>query len=128
MNETMNLKYDITNERDVKDFVDLFYQKVNQDDLLSPIFNDISHVNWELHLPKMYKFWETLIFGSAAYKGNPFEAHIPLPIDENHFDRWISTFEETIDDLFEGPVAEHTKLRAKSIAHVFQSKLKYIHS
>lgn len=128
MIETMNIKYDIQDEGDVKDFVDLFYQKVNQDDRLSHIFNDISHVNWTVHLPKMYKFWETLIFGSATYKGNPFEAHIPLPIDENHFDRWISTFEETIDELFEGPVAEHTKLRAKSIAHVFQSKLKYIHS
>lgn len=53
---------DITSEADIKLMVDSFYQKVNEDDLLGPVFNDIAQVNWENHLPRMYSFWESLIF------------------------------------------------------------------
>jgi hemoglobin len=71
----------------------------------------------------MYGFWNTLIFAKQEYKGSPFAAHIDLPIKTTHFDRWISLFEETLDELFEGEITEKTKLRANSIALVFQNKL-----
>jgi len=119
-------KPDIYTEEDVKLMVDSFYTKVNQDPLLSYVFNDFAGVDWQSHLPTMYKFWNTLIFGEQSYKGNPFAAHVPLPVDQSHFDRWISLFEENIDELFAGTVAEHTKLRAKSIAYIFSSKLTQI--
>lgn len=119
-------KHDIQSEKDVILMVDSFYDKVNHDELLSYVFNDFSKVDWEHHLPIMYRFWNSLIFGSATYKGNPFAKHIPLPIDKNHFSRWLELFEQNIDELFVGEVAEHTKLRAQSIAHIFQSKLDFI--
>lgn len=123
----MNLeKKDIQTEADVELMVQSFYEKVNQDDLLAYVFNDFAAVDWERHLPKMYSFWNTLIFGKASYKGNPFAAHIPLPVDKTHFDRWIILFDENIDNLFSGEIAEHTKQRAKSIAHIFQSKLAFM--
>lgn len=119
-------KLDIRTEQDVELMVDSFYAKVNQDPLLSYVFNDFAEVDWQSHLPKMYQFWSSLIFGTQSYKGNPFAAHVPLPVDQTHFERWISLFEENIDELFVGEVAEHTKLRAKSIAYVFSSKLAQI--
>lgn len=122
-----NYKHDITTEEDIKLMVDSFYEKVNQDELLSSVFNDFSKVDWNTHLPKMYRFWNTLIFGKASYKGNPFAAHVSLPVEKTHFDRWLQLFEQNIDEHFVGEVAAHTKLRAKSIAHIFESKLKYIH-
>ncbi len=121
-------KLDIRTEQDVELMVDSFYAKVNQDPLLSYVFNDFAEVDWQSHLPKMYQFWSSLIFGTQSYKGNPFAAHVPLPVDKTHFDLWISLFEENIDELFAGEVAEHTKLRAKSIAYVFSTKLAQIKS
>ena len=119
-------KADIRTEQDVELMVDSFYAKVNQDPLLSYVFNDFAEVDWQSHLPKMYQFWSTLIFGVQSYKGNPFAAHVPLPVDKTHFERWLCLFEENMDELFAGEVAEHTKLRAKSIAYVFSSKLAQI--
>lgn len=121
-------KPDICTEEDVKLMVDSFYAKVNQDPLLSYVFNDFAGVDWQSHLHTMYKFWNTLIFGEQSYKGNPFAAHVPLPVDKTHFERWISLFEENMDELFCGEVAKHTKLRAKSIAYVFSTKLAQIKS
>lgn len=121
-------KKDITTEEDVKQMVDTFYDKVNKDPLLSYVFNDFSKVDWNEHLPKMYGFWNTLIFGKQQYKGNPFAAHVPLPVEEAHFHRWIELFTTNIDEQFEGEVAEHTKYRAQSIAQIFQNKLHYIHN
>lgn len=68
---------ELENREDVKFLVDTFYDKVNQDDILSPVFNDVAAVNWAKHLPKMYDFWETLLFASQSYKGRPFDAHMP---------------------------------------------------
>lgn len=114
---------DIKTAEDVKLMVDTFYAKVQQDELLANVFNDFAQVDWEDHLPKMYSFWNSLLFGTRTYKGHPFRAHIPLPVTPAHFDHWISIFEQNIDEHFTGEVAEHTKLRARSIAHIFRSKL-----
>ncbi len=119
-------KQDIKTDEDIVLMVDSFYAKVNRDDLLSYVFNDFSKVDWDKHLPKMYSFWNTLIFGEQSYKGNPFAAHLHLPVEQRHFERWLNPFNENIDKLFEGAVAEHTKLRAKSIAYIFQSKLEFL--
>ena len=103
--------------------VDSFYGKVNEDELLAPVFNDFAGVNWEKHLPVMYDFWSTILLGEMSYKGNPFLKHIPLPVDKKHFDRWLALFLETIDEHFTGNVAEEAKNRARSIAGIFQHKL-----
>ncbi len=120
------MKSDIKTHDDVVRMVDTFYHKVNKDELLSPIFNEIANVNWDHHLPKMYRFWQTLIFGETLYKGNPFAAHIPLPIGEDHFHRWLHLFDETLSELFAGTVADRTLERARSISHIFKSKLQFI--
>ena len=117
---------DIDNEEKIKLMVDSFYALVNEDPLLSPIFNDVAKVNWDHHLPRMYKFWNTLILSKAQYKGSPFDKHVPLPIDQKHFDRWIGLFHKNIDNHFEGPKAEDTKMRASSIGHIFSTKLSYL--
>lgn len=122
----MVIKLDITTEQDIQLMVDTFYQKVNNDIILSYVFNDFSKVDWDNHLPKMYAFWSTLIFGSQSYKGSPFLSHIDLPINKDHFEHWLSLFYETLDELFEGEIADKTKLRATAIAQVFQTKLELI--
>lgn len=121
------MKQDIATIADIKTMVDTFYNRVNENEMLSVVFNDFAQVHWDAHLPRMYEFWNNVLFASGSYSGNPFQKHIPLPIDERHFDQWLSLFEENINAQFEGEIAEKAKLRARSIGHIFQTKLKYIH-
>lgn len=114
---------DITTPEDVKLMVDRFYEKVNKDEMLSPVFNGFAHVDWEEHLPKMYKFWNSIILGTEEYRGRPFPPHSVLPIEQKHFERWVSLFKQNIDENFKGQLAELVKQRAESIAQVFQYKL-----
>jgi hemoglobin len=120
---TQEHKEDITTEEHIKTLVDTFYAHVTQDELLEPVFNEVAGVDWEHHLPKMYAFWSTVLFGSMAYKGQPFPKHLALPIDRAHFARWIALFTQTIDELFAGEMAEQAKQKAASIANIFQMKM-----
>ena len=80
-------KSDLTTEADIKFMVDSFYDKVNQDDLLEPVFNDVAKINWDHHLPRMYNFWNTILFSRGDYKGSPYQKHEVLPVFKDHFDR-----------------------------------------
>ncbi|HXI00763.1 MAG TPA: group III truncated hemoglobin [Sphingobacteriaceae bacterium] len=116
------MKPDIKNFNDIVFFVDAFYSKVQQDDFIGPIFNDVIS-DWQPHLQKMYMFWNAALFGVPGFKGNPFAKHAPLPINTEHFDRWLKLFSETIDADFEGEMAENTKKRAELMAAMFLSRL-----
>lgn len=114
---------DITTRADIELLVNSFYEKVNGDELLSPVFNDFAEVDWNKHLPTMYKFWETLLFEERTYDGRPFPPHTFLPITARHFERWVQLFTKNVDEHFKGEIAETAKLRASTIAHVFQNRL-----
>ncbi len=114
---------DITDEDSIKVLVDSFYHKVNADDLLSPIFNEVARVNWQEHLPLLYQFWSTLLFHTNTYKGRPWPKHALLPVDAQHFTRWVFLFKETVDENFSGPKANNAKNMAASIADTFQNRL-----
>jgi len=116
---------DITGIADIKLFVDEFYAKVQQDDLVGPVFLQVI-TNWQPHLDKMYAFWNAVLFGVAGFKGNPFAKHAPLKIEQEHFDRWLLLFGKTIDMHFKGPVADETKKKAGLMAEMFLHKLRHM--
>lgn len=120
------MKQDIESFEDVKLLIDTFYTKVRADDIIGYIFNDIAHVDWEKHLPKMYAFWEFLLLGKDAYQGNPLEVHRRLgektKLEEAHFDQWVKLFTSTVDELFHGRNAEEAKNRASLIALTWKPK------
>ena len=111
---------DITSREDIILLVNSFYDKVNQDDLLKPIFG---HVDWPAHLPIMYNFWSSMLLGDQSYQGNPFQKHVHLAIDSSHFNRWLELFTQTVNENFAGFKAEEVKNRAQNIAGVFQHKM-----
>lgn len=117
------MKKEIKTEEDIKLLVDTFYSKVNDDKLLSPVFNEQAGVDWQEHLPKMYKFWGTQLIGTGNYLGRPFPPHAALKINAEHFERWLKLFTETVDELFTGMSAHMAKQKAQNIAAVFQYKL-----
>jgi hemoglobin len=115
---------DLAGRPDIERLVDAFYTRVQADDLLGPIFNDIAQVDWSSHLPRMYEFWESVLFGAPAFKGDPLSVHRLLArqasMTPREFERWIALFHDTVGQLFEGPVADEAKLRASRIAGVMQ--------
>jgi hemoglobin len=122
------MKRDIQNAEDVSLLVNTFYSKVNSDDLLSPVFNKEAHTDWETHLPKMVRFWSSILLDSNEYRGQPFDQHAKHAnhITGAHFDRWLMLFEETLNELFEGEKKDLALQRAKSIGSIFQYKLDFI--
>lgn len=112
---------------DIKLLVNKFYDKVVKDETIGFFFNDIAKVNWDLHLPKMYKFWETLLFGKVSYKGNPMAKHFPInemqAMEQHHFKHWLSLWIKTLEENFEGEMAENAKTKAGNIANLMAYKM-----
>lgn len=121
------IQQDLAARADVILLVDTFYDAVRVDDILGPIFNDAATVDWSAHLPKMYDFWETVLFGKAGYKGNPLAVHLEVarltPLGAREFDHWVMLFHGTVDALFAGPLADEAKARAFRVAMVIQLHL-----
>ena len=117
-------RHDITTRADIERLVDTFYERVRGDEILAPIFDDVAHTDWARHLPKMYDFWETVLFGAPAYRGQPIGIHVELAtrvaLGQREFGRWLALFVDTVGAAFLGPQADEAKLRAARIANVMQ--------
>lgn len=116
---------EITKLDDIKLLVNTFYSRVQKDDLIGSIFNEKIQDHWNEHLEKMYTFWQTIMLDEHTYSGSPFPPHANLPVEKEHFDRWISIFTQTVDELFEGEKATEIKWRASQMAVMFHSKIQY---
>jgi hemoglobin len=117
-----NMK-DIETPADVRTLVDAFYEKVNRDELLAPVFNEIAGVDWAAHLPTMYRFWESMLFRTGGYEGAPLPKHAVLPVQQPHFERWLTLFFETVTENFSGPKSERAKSQAVCIADTFARRM-----
>jgi hemoglobin len=118
------MKKDIDSLKDIQVLVDLFYARVQEDPLLGPIFNSVLSGRWEMHHRKLYRFWHTVLLRRPDYFGNPVPLHFSLNLNEVHFAAWLSIWNKTVDDHFEGKVAERAKFRGKTMAASFISHIK----
>lgn len=116
---------DIIDINDIRQLVDSFYGKVRNDKLIGPIFIGAIGNEWPTHLDKMYRFWQTVLLGDHTYFGSPFPPHSKMPLEQKHFDTWLSLWKETVDSQFTGKTAEEAKWRADKMAVMFLSKLEY---
>lgn len=112
---------------DIELLVNRFYDKVSRDEAIGFFFNDVAKVDWSHHLPKMYGFWETLLFGHISYKGNPMAVHFPINaqvgIEKHHFAHWLSLWTETVEENFTGEMAETAIYKATNIANLMAHKM-----
>lgn len=120
------MKTDIKNRTDIEKLVNAFYDKIKIDTKIGYFFTDVVKVNWELHLPKMYDFWENVLFSTGNYEGNPMVAHKNLhqksETTKAHFDHWNKMFAKTVDELFAGEKANEIKQRAMNISAAMMYK------
>lgn len=114
---------DIQNDEDLRQLVHTFYDRVQEDERLDHMFNEVAGVAWDTHLPKMVDFWSKLLFQTNRYKGRPFRKHLPLPIKRDDFDRWYGLWIQTVDTLFAGKNADYVKEMAGKIASSFSIRL-----
>lgn len=117
------MRKDIAGLEDIRLFVNEFYNKIQKDDLLSPIFYAHIPGDWQPHLAKMYLFWNAALFGVKGYLGNPFAKHAHMPLTREYFERWLYHFNQTIDTYFEGAVALDAKKRGFIMANTFLARL-----
>jgi hemoglobin len=118
---------DISSSEDIHVLVQRFYEKMLADPDLSIIFHSIAKIDLAAHLPRLVEFWESILFQTGSYRGNVMEMHILLhrkyPLSSHHFEKWLHFFEESVIELYEGPLANLAIERAKSIALLMQFKI-----
>jgi len=107
--------------------IDRFYFRVVADPVIGHFFTSVIHLSWDVHIPIMVSFWETVLFGTASYKGNPMVKHVALHalsvLEPHHFDRWLQLWTQAVRENFTGPVADLAIAKAQTIAQVIQQKI-----
>lgn len=104
------MKKDISNRADIEQLIRAFYQKLQADDLIGFIFNDIIKLDLETHIPVICDFWESVLLQHPLYTGNVMHKHIDLDkkvkLLPEHFDRWEALFLKEIKQSHEGEVCD----------------------
>ncbi len=121
------MKKDIAGRSDIETLITAFYEKVKQDATIGFIFTEVVSINWAHHIPVIVDFWESILLDNPVYRKNAMEVHYDLnkkqPLQKEHFESWMFLFTSTVDELFEGKIANEAKIRAKSIASVMLFKM-----
>ncbi len=118
---------DIKSRKDIEFLLTKFYERAFADDVIGYIFTEVTHLDLDAHLHVIANFWEDLLLGSNNYNGNPVKVHQQLDklsqLNEQQFNRWLLLWAITVDELFNGPVADEAKQRAGTIARVMLAKV-----
>ena len=113
---------DSITEEKIRQMVTQFYQRVQNDALLGPVFNaQIQEHEWSTHLDIMCDFWSSVLLTTGRYRGNPRATHMSLPeITPEHFDRWLCLFEPILREVFDETAATWIFSRAQRMRAVLQ--------
>jgi hemoglobin len=95
--------------------VQRFYEAIRSDPMLGPVF-ETQIADWGPHLERMCAFWSSVALMSGRYHGQPMEKHMKLPVDAEHFDRWLALFARTAEQECPPAAAAHFVDRAQRIA------------
>jgi hemoglobin len=119
---------DIINREDIEILVNKFYDKLGENEGVKNIFFDRlgPKENWPTHLQTIINFWETVLLGATSYTGQSFAPHATMQLTKEHFDIWLYLFNETVDELYQGPIADKAKERAHFMGTIFLSKINFL--
>jgi len=98
--------------------VDTFYEKIQHNDRIGPIFEEAIGDNWDSHLAKMKDFWASVALNAGRYSGKPVPKHQKLSKAQPvHFEIWLTLFRETLEATAPSPaVVGYFMERANRIA------------
>jgi len=92
-----------------------FYDKIRNDEVLGPVFEQRIR-DWDTHLAKMVDFWSSVALMTGRYSGTPMQAHLLLPVEWPHFERWLALFHDTAAESCTAAGTAHLMDRAQRIA------------
>ncbi len=119
---------DVATVADVERLVTFFYARAMQDEHIGLFFTEAVPLNLEEHLPKIVKFWTSILLDTNDYKDNPMLKHVALSqkmnINKSHMSRWLSLWKGSIDKLYNGPKADLAKSRAEQIGILMLRKIR----
>lgn len=129
---TQLVRPDLATRADIESLLRRFYGRVLVDDVLAEPFTEIRELGLDSHLPVMCDFWETVLFRAGLYKGSAVRIHQSVhdlhQLHASHFLRWLSLWNDTIDQMYDGPVAETARTQAARIARAMHHRLTAAHS
>lgn len=99
----------------IERLIPAFYARVRADELIGPIFA-ARIADWGPHLERMCAFWSSVALMSGSYHGQPMQKHLPLPVDAEHFDRWLALFAATANDICPPRAAARFIMLAERVA------------
>ncbi len=121
---------DIHDRTDIEHLISTFYEALLKDNEMQYIFFEVAQVDLPSHLPILCDFWENLLFHTGKYRRNAMRVHMDLNIKHKlmplHFDLWLQTFEQTVDRLYKGEIANRAKQHARSVAQLMQWKVEQL--
>ena len=126
------MKEDIRNAQDIRRLVSTFYEKLLQDEVFAHIFLEVAQIDVLDHVDVIVDFWDSVLFQAGKYKRNLVDIHLDINqkfnygLNEQHFNDWLSLFNATVDELFEGDKAKMAKDRALSIATIIKLKIDHL--
>ncbi len=95
---------------------------------MSPFFLEAASIDFDNHFDTLVVFWQQVLFNTGGYSKNMMAPHIRLnnkmKIEHVHFNRWLGFFNETVDELFCGEMADLAKQKAKELAVLMEIKIR----
>jgi len=99
-----------------------FYGRARADALLGPVFA-AEVPDWNHHLRVICDFWSRILLGTERYAGSPYPVHTRLPVQPEHFERWLALFREAAVEFLAPASAEIASGKAKMMANSFRAGL-----
>ncbi len=99
-----------------------FYERARQDPVLGPVFATTVE-DWEHHVQVVTDFWSRILLGSQRYFGSPYTAHMRLPLQSEHFHRWLDLFREAAAAYLPPDAAATAVAKAEMMAASFKAGL-----
>jgi hemoglobin len=108
------------NERAISACIRQFYGAARQDRVLGPIFAAAIQ-DWETHIRVVADFWSRSLLRTDRYDRSPFAAHMNLPVEFAHFDRWLELFEAAAIATLPQDLADRAVAKAHLMAASFRA-------
>ncbi|WOJ96210.1 group III truncated hemoglobin [Congregibacter brevis] len=104
----------------IDQFVDAFYERVLADPLLAPMFLEVARINLAEHLPRIKAYWRKMLLGHSDYRRHMMQKHREVDaikhMTPEHYERWLSLFEDTLEKQPLGTSSERAFTLARRVA------------
>ncbi len=109
-------------EAAIETCVRAFYKRGLADPVLGPVMAGSIH-DLDSHVSTVTNFWSKSLLHTERYDGHPYTAHTHLPVQPEHFARWLELFTEAAIENLPKTQAEQALAKATHMAQCFQAGL-----